>query len=108
MGKKRRIIARGTKFGTKYASHPASGGVATTTPTTTTSNSERISAIAQKVETIEREVAAAEEQAETVVSSVLTEPTEEAAPEPTVRAPAKTRRTTKARKTRTTSKTTKK
>ena len=54
MGKKRRIIAKGKKFGTKYASHPASGGVTTTTPSTTTSNSERISAIAQKVETIEQ------------------------------------------------------
>lgn len=109
MGKKRRIIARATKFGAKYANHPASGGTTTVTPVDTTSNSDRINAIAEKIETIEREVVAAQEETETVVSNAPTPaPVETQPATPKVKAAAPTKRATKARKTRTTSKTSKK
>jgi len=108
MGKKRRIIAKGKKFGTKYAGHPAFRGTAPASTTTvtatadvapqepvTTTAAENIDVIAKKVETIEQEVIAAQEEAEAVV---------EAAPTPVVKAPKPRTRTTKTKRTRKTTK----
>tara|TARA_Y100001963_G_C6396375_1_gene272124 strand:- start:160 stop:489 length:330 start_codon:yes stop_codon:yes gene_type:complete len=108
MGKKRRIIARGTKFAAKYASHPATRE--TTATTTTVEVANEIKVIANKVESIEQEIVATNKEAESVIAAkveqtpVATVSAKPVAKKKTPTTRIKTNTSTKSSRTRKTSK----